>query len=109
MTRASTWFRRLVPPGFAFTAVVIGAALLARGRADFGRGGRLVLTTAILVFSVFVADRIGLVTMIARGYRWLAYLVRAVFVLAWLTVGAWRVARGWRAGDALAATPSPAV
>ena len=69
---------------------------MSRGRAPFGRGGRLALTVALLTFSVFVADRIGLVALIAQGYRWLAYLFLAVFVAPLLTVGLWRVARDWR-------------
>lgn len=60
-----------------------------------GRGitvaGRLAIAAALLVGSVFVADRFGLVTLIAKGYRASAWVVLAVFVLPLLTVGAWRL------------------
>jgi uncharacterized membrane protein YkvI len=55
--------------------------------------GRLAIATALLVGSVFVADRFGLVTLIARGYRASAWIVLAVFVLPLLTIGVWRLLR----------------
>lgn len=63
-----------------------------------GRGlpprGRLVVALLLLVVSVFVADRFGLVALIAKGYRALAWLVFAVFVLPLMTRGLWRLASG---------------
>jgi uncharacterized membrane protein YkvI len=60
-----------------------------------GRGltvaGRLAIAAALLVGSVFVADRFGLVTLIAKGYRASAWIVLAVFVLPLLTIGVWRL------------------
>jgi uncharacterized membrane protein YkvI len=45
--------------------------------------------------SIFLAARFGLVTLIARGYRGLAYMFLAVFVLPVMTVGLWQLfARG---------------
>jgi len=62
-----------------------------------GRGitpsGRLLIAAVLLVGSVFVADRFGLVALIAKGYRALAWIVFAVFVLPLLTVGVWRLLR----------------
>jgi hypothetical protein len=46
---------------------------------------------------VFLADRIGLVALIAHGYRALAVTILAVFVAPLLTLG---VRRLLRAGDA---------
>jgi uncharacterized membrane protein YkvI len=40
---------------------------------------------------MFVANRFGLVALIANGYRALAYILLAVFVLPLLTVGIWRL------------------
>jgi uncharacterized membrane protein YkvI len=60
----------------------------ARGR-SFDRPGRLVLASIILLVSVFVAARFGLVDLIASGYRFLAYLFMAVYVLPLLTYGSW--------------------
>ena len=59
-----------------------------RGR-SFDRPGRLVLASIILLVSVFVAARFGLVDLIASGYRFLAYLFMAVYVLPLVTYGSW--------------------
>jgi len=40
---------------------------------------------------MLLADGFGLVTLIARGYRLLAYALLAVYVLPLLTVGLWRL------------------
>ena len=63
----------------------------------FPRTGRLSTTLIVLCGSVFVAGQIGLVALIAEGYRFLAYLFLAVFVAPLLTLGLARVWRG-RAG-----------
>jgi uncharacterized membrane protein YkvI len=48
---------------------------------------RLGIAGALLVGSIFLAARFGLVTLIARGYRGLAYLFIVVFVLPVMTLG----------------------
>jgi uncharacterized membrane protein YkvI len=58
---------------------------------------RLGITGALLIGSIFLAARFGLVTLIARGYRGLAYLFLAVFVVPVMTVG---VRRLWNARHA---------
>jgi uncharacterized membrane protein YkvI len=62
-----------------------------------GRGlsvtGRLAIAVALLVGSVFVADRFGLVTLIAKGYRASAWLVLLIFILPLLTIGVRRLLR----------------
>jgi uncharacterized membrane protein YkvI len=58
----------------------IAGVLGARGR-TLPTAARLALSTSILVLSIFVANRFGLVALIARGYRSLAYLFIAVYVL----------------------------
>jgi uncharacterized membrane protein YkvI len=50
--------------------------------------------------SIFVATRFGLVTLIARGYRALAYAFLAVYVVPVLTYGLWSFLRSRRAGVA---------
>ncbi|TMJ16839.1 MAG: hypothetical protein E6G94_03070 [Alphaproteobacteria bacterium] len=57
---------------------------------------RLVIALVLLVGCMFLAGRFGLVALIAGGYRALAYLMLAVFVLPLLTLGAGRIARGLR-------------
>lgn len=63
----------------------------------FGRGfpplHRLACTAVLLVVAIFAAQQFGLVELIAKGYRVLAWMLIAVFVLPLLTVGAWRLAR----------------
>lgn len=41
--------------------------------------------------AMLLADRFGLVTLIARGYRLLAYVLIAVYVVPLLTYGVWRL------------------
>lgn len=65
----------------------------ASGRKTLSNRARLCNTVIILVGSVFAADRIGLVALIANGYRWLSFAVLAIFVLPLMTVGLWRVCR----------------
>ena len=48
---------------------------------------RAAITAVLLVGSIFLAARFGLVTLIARGYRFLAYVFLAVFVVPVLTLG----------------------
>ena len=61
------------------------------GRRALSARARFVITVAILISSVFVADRIGLVALIANGYRLLAYLFLTIYVLPIMTFGLWRV------------------
>jgi uncharacterized membrane protein YkvI len=63
-------------------------------RRELPHGARLAITIAILLGSIFVADRIGLISLIADGYRWLAYIILAVYVLPLLTIGIWQLRRG---------------
>jgi len=48
---------------------------------------RLSMTAALLFISIFLATRFGLVTLIARGYRALAYVFLAIFVAPVMTIG----------------------
>ena len=52
---------------------------------------RFSIATVLLVGSIFIAARFGLVELIARGYRGLAWLFLVVYVLPLLTVGVWRL------------------
>jgi uncharacterized membrane protein YkvI len=68
----------------------IAATLEARGGA-LSRSGRLLVTTCLLAFSVFVATRIGLIALVAGGYRILALTFLIVFVLPLFTRGVWMI------------------
>ena len=73
----------------------IAAAWLARRGADLPAALRRLMAAAILAFCVRAADRIGLVQLIASGYRLLSWLMLALFVAPLCTVGL-RIARGAR-------------
>jgi uncharacterized membrane protein YkvI len=63
---------------------------LARG-ASLTRTARLSIALVLLVCCMLLADRFGLVALIARGYRALAVIFLVVYVLPLLTVGVARI------------------
>lgn len=69
----------------------IAHAWRSRRATGLGRGARLAVAAALLIGSIFIADRVGLVALIAQGYRGLAYLFLVVYILPLLTVGIWRL------------------
>jgi uncharacterized membrane protein YkvI len=71
-----------------------------RGAGGLSNVARLAIAGAMLVGSVFVADRFGLVMLIARGYRVLAYVMLALYVVPLMTYGLWRL---WRPARAVTA------
>jgi uncharacterized membrane protein YkvI len=73
---------------------------LARGRTMSTRV-RFALSGIVLVISIFVANRFGLVALIANGYRILSYVFLAVYVLPVMTYGVWRLVSWYRRGPAL--------
>lgn len=66
--------------------------LAARGTTLSARA-RLAIALALLAVCMLLADRIGLVALIAKGYRLLAILFLLVYVLPLLTFGVWRLSR----------------
>lgn len=71
----------------------ISGALENRGRAPLTAASRAIIGTVILAGCMYVAARIGLVDLIASGYRLLAWLFLIVFVAPLLTVGLYRLLR----------------
>ena len=69
----------------------IGNAWRQRHSAPFGRAARLAVALAILTGCMLLAQRFGLVTLIARGYRALAAIFLLVYVIPLLTVGVARL------------------
>ncbi|MFN3834392.1 MAG: hypothetical protein ACK4NO_00680 [Glycocaulis sp.] len=61
---------------------------------------RLAVTGALLLAAMVVADRFGLIALIANGYRMLAFAIIAVFVLPLLTLGVWKLMRMRKEADA---------
>ena len=52
---------------------------------------RFVTAGVLLVIAMLLADRFGRVTLIARGYRALAFMLIVVYVVPLLTYGVWRL------------------
>jgi uncharacterized membrane protein YkvI len=71
----------------------IAGAFEARGRAAPGTAGRALIGAAILAGCMFVAARVGLVDLIASGYRILAWLFLAVYVVPLLGIGTYRLVK----------------
>ena len=72
----------------------IAASWRAHRALELTNTGRLAIAAMLLVGSIFIAGHFGLVALIASGYRALAWLFLAVYVLPLLTVGLWRLRRG---------------
>jgi uncharacterized membrane protein YkvI len=53
----------------------------------------LLIALALLAVCMLLADRIGLVALIAKGYRLLAVLFLLVYVVPLLTIGVARLRR----------------
>lgn len=75
----------------------VAAAWQQQTTKSFGRRERLAIASVLLVSSVFLADRFGLVSLIASGYRAFTWIFLAIFVLPLLTRGTWLL---WRGRDA---------
>jgi uncharacterized membrane protein YkvI len=71
----------------------ISGAVESRGWPALGAGARALIGAVILTGCMFVAGEIGLVELIASGYRFLAWLFLAVFVVPLITLGTWRLLR----------------
>jgi uncharacterized membrane protein YkvI len=71
----------------------IGHAWTASRGTELSHRARLVIGLALLALCMFAAGRFGLVALIANGYRALAYIFLAVFVLPLVTLGVWRLAK----------------
>ena len=69
----------------------IAKAMRVRRGVDLSHRARLIVSLLLLVFCMFLADRFGLVALIANGYRALAYILLAVFVVPLMTLGVWRL------------------
>jgi uncharacterized membrane protein YkvI len=70
----------------------IAGALGAAGKA-LSWPGRLAVSSILVIGSVFLADRFGLVQLIASGYRYLSYAFLLIYVLPLLLIGIPRLLR----------------
>ena len=62
-----------------------------RRNADLGVRARGLIAAALLIGCMFVAQRFGLVALIATGYRALAYTLIALYLIPLLTIGVYRL------------------
>ena len=65
----------------------VALAYAARRGRTLRMAARVTITGTLLIGSIFLADHFGLVTLIARGYRALAYIFLLVFVVPVMTIG----------------------
>ena len=67
-----------------------------RTRQPMSTPARAAIALALLAVCMLLADRFGIVALIANGYRALAYVLIAVYVVPLLTLGVWRL---WKGGQ----------
>jgi uncharacterized membrane protein YkvI len=72
----------------------IEGVLRERRGIGLSHGARAAVATVLLIGCIFVAERIGLVALIGSGYRSLAYLILAVFILPLIVWGLPKLLRG---------------
>lgn len=82
----------------------VSAATKVRYGRDLSTAARAGLTGLVLVICLFIANRIGLVSLIADGYRLLAYVFLLVYVAPVLTIGLVRLRERGREPRAVAPT-----
>lgn len=69
----------------------IAAVWRARRGVELGVRARGLIAAALLIGCMFVAQRFGLVALIANGYRALAYTIIALYLVPLLTLGVYRL------------------
>lgn len=67
------------------------ASVYAARSAGLSERARLSIAIAVMILSIFVATRFGLVTLIAKGYSTSAYVFLLLYVLPLFTIGVWRM------------------
>jgi uncharacterized membrane protein YkvI len=81
----------------------INHAWHARHGSSLSHRTRLTIALVLLVGCMFLASRFGLVALIANGYRALAYILLATYILPLVTTGVWQLMRTSRGAE----TPLP--
>ena len=71
----------------------IASAYRRRRSNELPNSARLSIAGAMLIGSIFLADHFGLVTLIAKGYRILAYAMLVLYVVPLMTYGIWQLQR----------------
>jgi uncharacterized membrane protein YkvI len=65
----------------------------APSRQPLGPRRRFVLALVLLVLCMFLAGAVGLVDLIGSGYRLLAFILLAIYVVPLATIGTFRLVR----------------
>ena len=84
----------------------IAVAWRARRGVDLSPRMRAMLAVVLLIVCMAVADQVGLVALIGKGYRFLAYLILATYVVPLLTFGVIRLVRQRALSIPAGATPA---
>lgn len=71
----------------------INHAWVTRHSEPLSHRARLAIALVLLAGCMFLASRFGLVALIANGYRALAYILLATYILPLVTVGVWQLRR----------------
>ena len=67
--------------------------LTSRQNTNLKAWGRIGIAAILLIGCIFVADRFGLIALIASGYTALAYIFIGVYIVPVMTMGVWRLYR----------------
>ncbi|MEZ5426060.1 MAG: hypothetical protein R2747_07340 [Pyrinomonadaceae bacterium] len=51
------------------------------------------VAVGMLIFSIFLATKLGIISLIGQGYGALTYVILAIYVFPMLTIGLWRIIR----------------
>jgi uncharacterized membrane protein YkvI len=81
----------------------ISGAYQRRRARELPQLARLLISGALLAGSIFLAGRFGLVTLIASGYRMIAYAMLVLYLVPLMSIGVWQLSRSHRR------TPAPAL
>jgi uncharacterized membrane protein YkvI len=74
----------------------VAAGYRRRSGGELPATARFVIAGVLLAVSIFLAARFGLVTLIASGYRMLAYAMLAIYVVPLMTLGVWQLRKARR-------------
>jgi uncharacterized membrane protein YkvI len=77
----------------------VDKALRRRGRTPLGPRHRFGLSLLLLVLCMFLASAFGLVALIGSGYRALAFILLAIYVVPLATIGLARVLKNRNSGE----------
>lgn len=69
----------------------VNERIAATRRGPLSARARLAISAVLVLIAMVIAERVGLIALIANGYRALAWIILAVFVAPLMTIGLWRM------------------